>query len=88
MVAERFPIGRDDPRHGSRQAVAKWERGERDPTGGFLERVKRFLQVSIGRATRGVGGWPPSCANTKGFLAFVALEISISFTVIDQILCT
>jgi transcriptional regulator with XRE-family HTH domain len=24
--------------------LARWERGEREPTGAFLDRVKRFLQ--------------------------------------------
>jgi transcriptional regulator with XRE-family HTH domain len=35
--------------------LARWERGEREPQGAFLARVKRFLQNagSIGRATRG-----------------------------------
>ena len=33
--------------------LAKWERGEREPSGGFLERVKRFLfEGSVSDARR------------------------------------
>ena len=35
--------------------LARWERGEREPTGAFLERVKRFLQDGETRQARFAG---------------------------------
>ena len=39
--------------------LARWERGEREPTGAFLERVKRFLHEGTkpARGARGRAGF-------------------------------
>ena len=48
LVRQRISLGLSQKEATERIGVdpstlAKWERGEREPAGGFLERVKRFL---------------------------------------------